>query len=51
LVWACESLRDPEFSYGDLFRFVSADFNPKPRVFDVTGVTAFQVTWIPVKKW
>ena len=29
---------------------ITSDFNPKPRVFDVTGVAAFPVTWVPVKK-
>jgi hypothetical protein len=29
---------------------ITSDFNPKPRIFDVAGVTAFPVTWVPVKK-
>jgi hypothetical protein len=29
---------------------ITSDFNPKPRIFDVAGVAAFPVTWIPVKK-
>ena len=28
---------------------ITSDFNPNPRVFNVTGLTAFAVTWKPMK--